>query len=242
MVELLVATGNPHKLGEIRAMLGNACRCLGLRDFPTAPTIVEDADSFDGNARKKAIGLASWLFSQGRRSDLKVQWDLPVYVLADDSGLEVDYLHGAPGVHSARYAAQETALAGNSPDVANNAKLLGLLSGVETGKRTARFRCVLALTPVPRPSNSPVEAPLPDWEGLTSLFEGTCEGHLGEVPRGKGGFGYDPLFIPVGYTQTFAELGENVKNQLSHRARALGKLKVHLAGAVRPSTATFEGV
>lgn len=234
MIELLVATANPHKLGEIRAMLGSAYRCFGLRDFPTAPSIIEDADSFDGNARKKAVGLACWLFSQGKRSDLKVQWDLPVHVLADDSGLEVDYLHGAPGVHSARYASRETALAGNSPDVANNAKLLGLLSGVEPGKRTARFRCVLALTPVPRPESPPVEPPPPDWEGLTSLFEGTCEGHIGEVPRGKGGFGYDPLFLPAGYTQTFAELGESVKNQLSHRARALAKLKEHFAGLGDP--------
>jgi XTP/dITP diphosphohydrolase len=151
-------------------------------------------------------------------------------VLADDSGLEVDALHGAPGVHSARFAALDKGQPGNSPTADNNAKLLRLLKDVPREKRTARFRCVLALTPVFRSkggSASPV-CYADEAELQTELFVGACEGRIGLAPRGQGGFGYDPLFIPAGRNATFAELGEGVKNGMSHRARALEKLKRHL--------------
>ena len=153
------------------------------------------------------------------------------WVLADDSGLEVDVLGGAPGVHSARFAALETGRPGNSSDAENNAKLLRLLKDLPSEKRTARFRCVLGLTPV-RPHQIESASPVcyaDEFEVLTKLFDGTCEGQIGFAPRGQGGFGYDPLFIPDGFEQTFAELGGGVKNGLSHRARALAALKTALS-------------
>jgi XTP/dITP diphosphohydrolase len=146
------------------------------------------------------------------------------FVLADDSGLEVDALGGVPGVHSARFAALDDGRKGNSPDAENNAKLLRLLSGVPEGSRAARFRCVLALTPVTHGASPD------DLAEATRCFDGTCEGRIARAPSGQGGFGYDPLFIPEGHAVSFAELGEAMKNRLSHRARALAKLKAHLDG------------
>ena len=143
--------------------------------------------------------------------------DPALYALADDSGLEVDALGGAPGVQSARFAALDASGAGNSPDRANNDKLLRLLERVPPARRTARFRCVLAVRRLFWPSAAE-----------TVFFEGLCEGRIALQPAGGGGFGYDPLFVPDGYAQTFAELGEAVKNSLSHRARALEKLRDYL--------------
>lgn len=210
---LIIATRNRHKVQEIRAILGDGFRVLDLNDFPEAPKVVEDAETFTGNATKKAVELARWLaklppgngttnFTHG-------------FVLADDSGLEVDALNGAPGVHSARYAAMEDARAasGNTADADNNAKLMQLLQTVPLEQRSARFRCVLALAPI---SDQPAEV---------RIFDGTCEGHISYAPSGHGGFGYDPLFVPVGYEQSFADLGEDVKNRLSHRFKALEKLR-----------------
>lgn len=211
MNTLLIATRNAHKVGEIAAILGPGfdCRPL-LKEFPTAPVPLEDADTFAGNAAKKATSLAQWLAETEHDSALTGAW-----VLADDSGLEVDALGGAPGVHSARFAALDSGGAGNSPDADNNAKLLRLLAGVSQASRTARFRCVLALVEVRRPG--------PPW--TPQLFEGACEGWIDLAPHGAGGFGYDPLFIPLGHEQSFAELGEGVKNGLSHRAKALARLR-----------------
>jgi len=226
MTTLLIATRNAHKVQEIRAILGDGFCYLTLNDFPAVPAVVEDADTFAGNATKKSVELAQWL-SQMRSAECGVR-NWKALVLADDSGLEVDALHGAPGVHSARFAA--TNGAGNSPDAANNARLLRLLADVPPEKRTARFRCVLALTPILEPvveSSSPV-CHANELELQTELFEGACEGRIGFSPSGQGGFGYDPLFIPESHQQTFAELGEAVKNQLSHRAKALMKLKERL--------------
>jgi XTP/dITP diphosphohydrolase len=222
MVTLVIATRNAHKVGEIRAILGEKFHYLTLNDFSHPPEVVEDAGTFAGNATKKAVALAKWLAETHREVS---GGDL--YVLADDSGLEVDALGGAPGVHSARFAALDTGTSGNSATSANNAKLLRLLAGVSPHKRTARFRCVLALTPVPRPASqgaSPVCC-AEEAELQTELFEGACEGRIDFAPRGQGGFGYDPLFVPEGYEATFAELGEEVKNGLSHRARALKGLR-----------------
>ena len=224
---LVLATRNAHKAGEIQTILGADIRCLTLNDFPDAPNVVEDAPTFAGNATKKAVALARWLGNMPAANH-----DSRLFVLADDSGLEVDTLNGAPGVHSARYAALDAARSGNSPDTDNNAKLLRLLKDVPPERRTARFRCVLALTPV---SENNVQSASPvcsadERELLTELFEGACEGRIGYEPKGAGGFGYDPLFLPEGFEETFAELGEAVKNQLSHRSKALAKLRVRLDG------------
>ena len=209
---LLIATRNAHKVQEIRQILSDDFRYLTLNDFPGAPAVVEDAETFEGNSRKKAASLAQWLADNP--SLLPHSPKARFYVLADDSGLEVDALHSEPGVHSARFAAKDTGAAGNSPDAANNAKLLRLLDGIPAAQRTARFRCVLALTQVAGAGDLP-----------TVVVDGACEGSIAFVAGGKGGFGYDPLFVPSGYQQSFAELGEEIKNKLSHRARALEKLK-----------------
>ncbi len=225
MITLLVATRNAHKVQEIQSLLSDACRCVSLRDLPGAPEVVEDAGTFAGNATKKAITLARWVAQDpGRFSAEKL------FALADDSGLEVDALGGAPGVHSARFAAVGRAETGNSPDSENNARLLSLLREIPVEKRTARFRCVLALAPVVRlgwSTASPV-CSADEIELSTELFEGTCEGKIDFAPRGKSGFGYDPLFIPNGFTESFGELGEAVKNRISHRARAIEKLRRRL--------------
>ena len=210
MTTLLIATRNRHKVAEIRAMLGGTFSLLTLEDFPDAPETVEDAATFSGNAVKKAAQLARWI---RENSPAKTSAANPALVLADDSGLEVDALGGAPGVHSARFAALDQAE--NSPDADNNAKLLRLLKDLPLEKRTARFRCVLAL----------VETATGDAQ----WFDGACEGKILSAPRGENGFGYDPLFVPDGFDRTFAELGEDIKNRLSHRAQALDKLKAAMA-------------
>jgi len=263
MTALLIATRNGHKAGEIRAILGEGVRYLTLDGFPGAPNVVEDAPTFAGNATKKAVELAKWLSAvNDSRFTIHVS---RFFVLADDSGLEVDALNGAPGVHSARFAVLDSsAVVGqasslsafpisgphglsprleacptNSPDAENIAKLLRLLKDVPLERRTARFRCVIALTPLIRDqveSASPV-CYADEFEMQTQLFEAACEGRIGFAPRGQGGFGYDPLFLPDGISQTFAELGEETKNRLSHRGRALAKLKDRLerqSGIARP--------
>ena len=211
MTTLLIATRNAHKAGEIQAILGAQFRCLTLKEFPGAPAVVEDADTFAGNATKKAAELAKWL--TGKHSTFNIQLSTSNYVLADDSGLEVDALDGAPGVHSARFAALDKTE--NSRDTDNNAKLLRLLKDVPLEKRAARFLCVIALVEIHPPSS--ILHP--------QIFGGACEGRIQFTASGQGGFGYDPLFVPDGFAQSFAELGENVKNELSHRAKALAKLK-----------------
>jgi XTP/dITP diphosphohydrolase len=222
MTTLLIATRNRHKVGEIHAILGANFQFLTLNDFPTAPKVIEDADTFEGNAMKKAVELAEWL---AQIPDSKFR--IPNFVLADDSGLEVDALNGAPGVHSARFAALDKNE--NSQDADNNAKLLHLLKNVPLEKRTARFRCVIAFMPVPQGKIESFSPVCYAEERDVSTFDGACEGKIIFEPRGRNGFGYDPLFVPDGFEQTFAELGDDVKNQLSHRAKALQKLRQHLA-------------
>lgn len=224
MTTLIIATRNAHKVEEIRAILGAGYRFLTLRDFPNAPAVVEDANTFGGNATKKAVELAKWI--EGRGQTLEGG----AFVLADDSGLEVDALNGAPGVRSARFAALDTGAAGNSSDADNNAKLLRLLKDVPESGRTARFRCVIALTPLlelPHSNASPV-CSANEHEIATELFDGTCEGRIRFEPSGAGGFGYDPLFVPNGFHESFAQLGEEIKNGISHRANALAKLRERL--------------
>lgn len=230
MITICIATRNTHKVEEIRAILGNGFRCVTLADFPASPAVVEDAPTFLGNALKKAVTLAHWL------TDTSAQ--AADFVLADDSGLEVDALDGAPGVHSARFSSLGEQQPGNAPDADNNAKLLRLLRGVPFDNRTARFRCVIALAPVRRahPFGASPVCYLDPAEFESEIFEGACEGRILEKPRGVAGFGYDPLFLPNGEQATFAELGDGVKNRISHRAKALQKLKARFSsgGAIAP--------
>jgi XTP/dITP diphosphohydrolase len=199
-MRLLIATRNKHKVQEIRSILGEQFEYLSLAEFPEAPDVKEDAETFEGNARKKAMELARWLAT--RESERRLS--APTLVIADDSGLEVDALGGAPGVLSARYAGKHADYA------ANNSKLLEAMKSVPNEKRTGRFRCVLAVASL---------------DGEVRISEGTCDGHISFEPRGNQGFGYDPLFIPHGHQQTFAELGSEVKDKISHRARALAKAR-----------------
>jgi XTP/dITP diphosphohydrolase len=223
MRRVLIATRNRHKVEEIKTILGNEVKCLTLNDFPGAPEVVEDAPDFTGNATKKAVTLARWLAAGGNSESVD-------YVLADDSGLEVDALNGAPGVHSARFAALETGAEGNSPDAANNAKLLRLLAPIAAEQKRGRFRCVIAFTPVPAKATKPASptCAADESELATEVFGGTCEGRIIDAPRGARGFGYDPLFVPDGFTETFSELGEGTKNRISHRSKALEKLRKRL--------------
>lgn len=238
---IILATRNAHKAAELASMLGSAFQVKTLRDFPNAPEVVEDGATFVENATLKAVTLANWLAG--------FQWDNPAdsmalaawltkdrsaakkarenwFVLADDSGLEVDALGGAPGIHSARFAAIDTGAPGNSSDAANNAKLLRLLDGKPRPWK-ARFKCVLALTPVSSIA-AQVFSPacnLTEAEAGTRVFEGVCEGEIIPQPAGANGFGYDPLFVPSGFGQTFAELGDEIKNKFSHRAEAMRKFQ-----------------
>lgn len=222
-LNLLIATRNKHKVEEIKAILGNRFEYFTLRDFPAAPQVVEDAPNFVGNATKKAVSLANWIAAQGNAKGID-------YVLADDSGLEVDHLNGAPGVHSARFAALDSGAPGNSADADNNAKLLRLLQKIPKEKKTGRFRCVIAFTPVPtgRVEVASTTCEANEAELATQIFDGACEGAILDAARGVHGFGYDPLFVPNGFSETFAELGEETKNRISHRSRALEKLRQRL--------------
>jgi XTP/dITP diphosphohydrolase len=211
---IVIATRNAHKVVEIAQILGPGFHCVSLKQIPGAPEIVEDASSFAGNAAKKAAGIARWLSAVQTRHDRSGASPGPgadanavsslgeCFVLADDSGLEVDALGGAPGVHSARFAALDQGQAvgnSNTPDAANNEKLLRLLKDIPPHGRTARFRCVLALCPC-RPAPAQTSSPAcyaDEFELLLETFEGVCEGVISLAPTGTGGFGYDPLFIYV---------------------------------------------
>ena len=185
-MELLVATGNQGKLREIRRLCAErGIEVLGLEAFPAAPVVEEDGATFAENACKKARALARF---SGRLT------------LADDSGLTVAALDGAPGVHSARYAGPQ------ADDAANNRQLLTALAAVPAASRQGAFRCVMALCPP---------------QGECRLFEGALDGILLDAPRGSGGFGYDPLFLVREYGKTLAELPLEVKNRISHRGQAL---------------------
>ena len=212
---LIIATGNAHKVSEIAAFLGLAVVCISMKKLGTPPNVIEDAPTFKGNAAKKCSSLASWIQEDSSRL-IGLNGSGPIAVLADDSGLEVDFLQGAPGVHSARFAhLDRNDRPGNAPDAENNAKLLRMLEGVEDPRRKARFRCVLAMLPLNQQGVI---------EGAPLYFEGMCEGRILTTPTGDGGFGYDPLFVPDGHSVSFAELGSLIKNQISHRAQALACL------------------
>ncbi len=189
MKQLVFATNNAHKLDEVRKILGEKFDVLSLKEIGCNDDIAETAETFEGNALIKARYIRD-----------KYGYDC----FADDSGLEIDALGGAPGVYSARYA-------GEAHDSEKNmAKVLEQLQGVEN--RTARFRTVIALI----------------LDGKDHLFEGEITGRIIEERRGAGGFGYDPIFIPDGETCTFAEMSDTQKNGISHRARAVAKLVAFL--------------
>ena len=201
-VQLLVATGNAGKLREIRELLQHVpVRLLSLADFPDIEAIDETGSTFAENAALKAKGYGA----QAR-----------VFTLADDSGLAIDALGGAPGVYSARYLGEHATY----PDRID--ALLAGLKHVPSKERTARFVCALAIASA---------------EGkIIYAIEATCEGFISERPRGSGGFGYDPAFIPEGFGQTFGELPAEVKNRISHRGRALAAAREFLHSLTATST------
>ena len=198
MHQLLIATGNSHKTAEIRAMLGAEYEVSDLKAHPELPVVEETGTTFLENATLKAVEISKQVAG---------------LVMADDSGLEVDALGGAPGVYSARYASMASEGAG---DEANNARLLRELTDEQN--RVARFRCVITLA-----ENGEVLAG----------FDGAVEGRILHQQHGQGGFGYDPLFVPDGQSRSFAELGEDIKNSLSHRARAMQKVIRWLAASAK---------
>jgi XTP/dITP diphosphohydrolase len=187
VIELVVATRNRHKTREIQLILGPEFSVRDLGAHPEVSEIRESGTSFEDNAKLKALAASR---------------QLPALVIADDSGLEVDALGGAPGIYSARYAGA------NATDTDKIDKLLRELArarATDDGRR-ARFRCVVALA-----GNG----------DLLGIFEGTVEGRITDTARGDSGFGYDPIFVPDGFEQTFGELPTEVKNTISHRAKAI---------------------
>ena len=193
-MQLIVATRNAHKTREIEQIIGSGLTVRDLTAHPDISEIIESGTSFEENAKLKAIAVSR---------------KLPGLVIADDSGLEVDALGGAPGIQSARYAGV------NANDKEKIAKLLSLVANIEakSDQRRARFRCVLA---VARDGH------------VLATFEGVVDGKIAEQPCGSHGFGYDPIFIPNGFEETFAELPKEVKNNISHRAKAIRKLQAEL--------------
>lgn len=201
MRKIIFATGNEGKMREIRKILenmivnGEETKILSMKEAGLNPDIVEDGRSFEENAVIKAKAVA--------------ELAKDAIVLADDSGLEVDYLGGEPGIYSARYLGEET------PYSVKNSHIIKLLEGVEEAKRTARFVCAIA-------------AVLPGGEVLCE--KATIEGIIGYEEKGSNGFGYDPIFYLPSYAGTTAELSEDEKNEISHRGKALRAIRERLEG------------
>lgn len=193
-MDLLLATRNQHKTRELRQLLGESFDVIDLGAFPEIEMPNESGLTFAENATFKAVEIS------------KAKDPL---VIADDSGLEVDALDGAPGIYSARYAGN------NASDAENVEKLLRELRtrNVAPEKRSARFRCVITLARNGK---------------LLGTFEGVVEGNVVDPSRGTGGFGYDPVFQPIGFAQTFAEMPSDLKNKISHRAQAIAALRAGL--------------
>ncbi len=189
-MELIVATRNQHKLKEIKTLLkGLPLKVLSLDSFKNVPEVKEDGHTLEANAKKKAVQTSRYLKK---------------FVVADDSGLEVIYLGNKPGVYSARFSGK------GATYKSNNKKLLDLLKDIPISKRSATFRCVIAISNKGR---------------LIDLAEGRCQGKITLSPKGRAGFGYDPVFIPNGYKKTFAQMGIKRKNKISHRSMALTNAK-----------------
>ncbi len=186
---LIVATHNSHKTGEMKKILGDLFpEITDLTSIPGLEPPVEDGDTFAENSAIKALAAS--------------HEQTHAFILADDSGLEVDALDGAPGIYSSRFSGE------NATDATNRSKLL--IEMEEKTNRAARFRCVVTIA---------------KGGNVLGVFNGTVEGRIAESMSGGGGFGYDPIFIPEGYEETFGELSEEIKNGMSHRARALEKFR-----------------
>ena len=200
MKRLLFASRNAHKTREIQQILGPEFEVRDLSAYPKISETVESGESFEENAKLKAIAVSK---------------KMPGLVIADDSGLEVEVLDGAPGIYSARYAGAK------ATDKENIDRLLNELAriGAKRDQRRARFRCVLALG-----RNGQ----------MLGTFEGTTDGTIVDQPRGLHGFGYDPIFVPKGFGHTFAELPAELKNRISHRAQAIAVLAAKLT-VLKPS-------
>ncbi len=194
MMNLIFATNNAHKIAEVEAVLGEGFGISTPREHGIEEDIPEEQETLEGNASQKSRYIYDRTGSD---------------CFADDTGLEVEALGGAPGVHSARYATDGHDFA------ANNRRLLKELNGV--GNRRARFRTVISLI----------------VDGREHLFEGIVEGHIAQCESGCGGFGYDPLFIPDGFDRTFAEMSAEEKNAISHRGRAVAKLVEFLHNRIK---------
>lgn len=193
MRTLVVATKNDKKLHELRRYLKSVkARVISLKEFSKTPKIVENKDTFKGNAAKKAIAISK--FVKG-------------IAIADDSGLCVAALGGAPGVRSARFAGA------SKNDRANNRKVLDLLEGVSGSRRAAKFVCAVAIA---------------DNGRVVKLIEENCSGLIAPEEKGRHGFGYDPLFLIPKYKKTFGQLGLKVKDKMSHRSKALKKARAFL--------------
>jgi len=210
----ILASQNENKIREIRAILDRYGLHVISRDDAGIPAddIEETGATFEENSLLKAGAIMDMIEADPALSDL-----LKSPVVADDSGLMVDALDGAPGVYSARYAGPECSYANN------NAKLLSELEGVPEEKRTAHFVTVITLI-YPDAEGAP-ETAVKQGNRYVLTAKGTCSGHIATETKGEGGFGYDPVFIPDGYTKSFAQLGTDFKNTISHRARALEELE-----------------
>jgi XTP/dITP diphosphohydrolase len=197
-MELVLATQNPHKTREFSETLGKDFNLIDLTNFSGIELPIESGNSFEENAKLKALGV-----SKDRQLHA-------FFVIADDSGLEVDALGGTPGIYSARYAGKR------ATDKENVAKLLSELRDrtIARERRSARFRCVIALAQRGK---------------VLGTFEGIVEGQIVDPPRGRNGFGYDPIFQPNGLQPTFAEMPAGSKNKISHRAKAINALREGLA-------------
>lgn len=196
-MEIVVASHNPGKVGELKKLLEDLpINVLSLEDFDDIPEVVEDGDTYEANALKKARAV--------HKTTGKI-------VLADDSGLEVDALRGRPGVKSARYGGE------GLTDHEKNLKLLAELEDTPEDERGATFQCRLAIV---------------GSGGLEKVVSGSCRGSIILEPRGGSGFGYDPIFLPFEYNHTFSELSPDIKNRISHRARALEKAALFLDGYI----------
>lgn len=199
MRKIILASNNQHKIGEIRSILKDLeFEIRSLKDEGINIDVVEDGKSFKENSQKKATEIAAYLRERG---------DNNFIVMADDSGLEVDYLNGEPGIYSARYAGE------HGDDKANNIKLLENLQGVPYSKRTGRFVCVIALV---------------DRDNNIISIRGEAKGIIKEELCGSEGFGYDPLFYYEPLRKTFSEMSSDEKNKVSHRGMALKKLRAEL--------------
>jgi len=188
--EIILGTRNHGKIAEFRSLLkGMSLRILSFYDFPNVPAVLEDGKTFQENAERKARVIAK---ATGK------------IAISDDSGLEVNYLNGAPGVRSARFVGERAS------DRENTRRVLRLMDNVAWEERSARFVCVICAA---------------DPRGKTVCAEGTCTGKISFEMRGAHGFGYDPIFVPDGYRMTMAELDPEIKNQISHRANAMQEFR-----------------